>query len=167
MAKLCMAHASTHGARKPPGPKRKREKERLNYGNCKCHLRWRTQSRLGQKEERKWVITMASYALQRHLEWRTQSRLGQKTVDENNGQLRFVRHPPSLLDHFQSNMMLIFGPGGFACATLGGVAMRSWPLLLPSFTLLFLSFTSFAFDPLRGKFVSPNILAQAACVRHA
>ena len=29
MAKLRMAHASTHGARKPPGPK----KERLNDGN--------------------------------------------------------------------------------------------------------------------------------------
>ena len=28
MAKLCMAHASTHGARKPPGPK-----ERLNDGD--------------------------------------------------------------------------------------------------------------------------------------
>ena len=34
MAKLHMAHASTHGARKPPGPKeRKRKKERLNDGN--------------------------------------------------------------------------------------------------------------------------------------
>ena len=34
MAKLRMAHASTHGARKPPGPKRRREKkERLNDGN--------------------------------------------------------------------------------------------------------------------------------------
>ena len=29
MAKLSMAHASTHGARKPPGPK----EERLNDGN--------------------------------------------------------------------------------------------------------------------------------------
>ena len=29
MAKLRMAHASTHGARKPPGPKKE---ERLNYG---------------------------------------------------------------------------------------------------------------------------------------
>ena len=38
-----------------------------------------------------------------------------------------------------------FGPGGFACATRGGVAMRSWPLLLPSFSL------SFSFDPLRGN----------------
>ena len=27
MAKLRMAHASTHGARKPPGPKKKREGE--------------------------------------------------------------------------------------------------------------------------------------------
>ena len=31
MAKLRMAHASTHGARKPPGPKKK--KERLNNGD--------------------------------------------------------------------------------------------------------------------------------------
>ena len=31
-----------------------------------------------KEEERKLVITMASYALQRHLVWRTQSRLGQK-----------------------------------------------------------------------------------------
>ena len=28
MAKLRMAHASTHGARKPPGPKKERERER-------------------------------------------------------------------------------------------------------------------------------------------
>ena len=28
MAKLRMAHASTHGARKPPGPKRKKEREK-------------------------------------------------------------------------------------------------------------------------------------------
>ena len=35
MAKLRMAHASTHGARKPPGSKRKkeRERERLNDGD--------------------------------------------------------------------------------------------------------------------------------------
>ena len=32
MAKLRMAHASTHGAGKPPGPK-KEERERLNDGN--------------------------------------------------------------------------------------------------------------------------------------
>ena len=32
MAKLRMAHASTHGARKPPGPKRKRERG-ANDGN--------------------------------------------------------------------------------------------------------------------------------------
>ena len=30
------------------------------------------------KKDRKLVIAMASYALQRHLGWRTQSRLGQK-----------------------------------------------------------------------------------------
>ena len=35
MAKLRMAHASTHGARKPPGPKKKRErkKERAKVGD--------------------------------------------------------------------------------------------------------------------------------------
>ena len=46
MVKLCMAHASTHGARKPPGPK-----ERANYGNnngqathgARKHA-WRTQA---------------------------------------------------------------------------------------------------------------------------
>ena len=51
-----------------------------------------------------------------------------------------------------------FGPGGFACATRGCVAMRSWPLFLPSFSPLL----SFPFDPLRGNsrgwnFFSPNI----------
>ena len=43
---------------------------------------------------------------------------------------------------------LAIGPGGFACATRGGIAMHRWPLLLPSFSLSF-------------------FLAQAACVRHA
>ena len=33
MAKLRMAHASTHGARKPPGPKEEEEEERLNDGD--------------------------------------------------------------------------------------------------------------------------------------
>ena len=36
-------------------------------------------------------------------------------------------------------MTLAFGPGGFGCATRGGVAMRSWPLLLPAFSLLLLT----------------------------
>ena len=31
------------------------------------------------------------------------------------------------------------GPGGFACATQGGVAMCSWPLFLPTFCLSSLS----------------------------
>ena len=35
MAKLRMAHASTHGARKPPGPKERR----LNDGNNNGQLR--------------------------------------------------------------------------------------------------------------------------------
>ena len=44
-----------------------------------------------------------------------------------------------------------FGPGGFVCVTLGGVAMRSWPLLLSLFSLPFFSLSpSFAFDPLGG-----------------
>ena len=33
MAKLRMAHASKHGARKPPGPKKEEREERLNNGN--------------------------------------------------------------------------------------------------------------------------------------
>ena len=49
---LWVAHA------KPPGPKTEREKDR------------------------KLVITMASYALQRHLRWRTLSRLGQFCVPQ-------------------------------------------------------------------------------------
>ena len=61
-----------------------------------------------------------------------------------------------------------FGPGGFACATRGGVAMRSWPLFLSLFSLslsLSLSFSPFfAFDPLRRishvrNNFSPNIWA--------
>ena len=63
--------------------------------------------KVGQKEktenrererDRKLVITMASYALQRHLGWRTQSRLGQKKerrakVGNNNGQLCIATPP--------------------------------------------------------------------------
>ena len=51
MAKLRTAHASTHGARKPPEPKRKKEEERLNDGDnngqathgARKHA-WRTQA---------------------------------------------------------------------------------------------------------------------------
>ena len=51
MAKLRMAHASTHGARKPPGPKEEEEEERLNDGDnngqathgARKHA-WRTQA---------------------------------------------------------------------------------------------------------------------------
>ena len=44
MAKLRMAHASTHGARKPPGPKKKkREKERAKVGDNNGQA-WRTQA---------------------------------------------------------------------------------------------------------------------------
>ena len=44
------------------------------------------------------------------------------------------------------------GPGSFACAKRGAIAICSWPLLLQSFSLsslLFLFSPSFAFDPLR------------------
>ena len=37
----------------------------------------KTERKRKKKRERKLVITMARYALQRHLGWRTQSRLGQ------------------------------------------------------------------------------------------
>ena len=50
MAKLRMAHASTHGARKPPGPKRKRERG-ANDGNNNgqaTHGARKHASRLGQ-----------------------------------------------------------------------------------------------------------------------
>ena len=51
-----------------------------------------------RERDRKLVITMASYALQRHLGLRTQSRLGQKKerrakVGNNNGQL-YIATPP-------------------------------------------------------------------------
>ena len=39
------------------------------------------------------------------------------------------------------------GPGGFACATAGGVAVHSWPLLLPAFGLSSL-ISLFLFRPL-------------------
>ena len=35
-----------------------------------------------KKEDRKLVITMASYTLQRHFGWRTQSRLGQENHEQ-------------------------------------------------------------------------------------
>ena len=55
MAKLRMAHASTHGARKPPGPKKdreKREKDRTMVITM-AKLRMAHASRLGQN----WVVT--------------------------------------------------------------------------------------------------------------
>ena len=61
---------------------KERKKERLKVVNNYGHLGWRTQGAWAKKREReierKLVITMASYALQRHLGWRTQSHLGQK-----------------------------------------------------------------------------------------
>ena len=61
MAKLRMANASTHGARKPPGPK----EERLNDGNnngqathgARKHA-WRTQAAWAKKKDWTMVITM-------------------------------------------------------------------------------------------------------------
>ena len=53
---------------------------------------------------------------------------------------------------------LIFGPGGFVCATRGDVAMPSWPLLLPTFALSLSLFSpSFAFDPLGETPVAENL----------
>ena len=58
-----------------------------------------------------------------------------------------------LLIIFHIYHSMYFGPGGFACATRGGVAMRSWPLLLPTFALSHsLSFFYvFCFWPTLGK----------------
>ena len=42
-----------------------------------------------EKKDRKLVITMASYALQRHLGWHTQSRLGQKIRDRQADRHRY------------------------------------------------------------------------------
>ena len=38
MAKLRMAHASTHGARKPPGPKKKEEERTMVTTMAKLHM---------------------------------------------------------------------------------------------------------------------------------
>ena len=45
-----------------------------------------------------------------------------------------MRSWPLLLPTFT---LLFYGPGGFACATRGGVVMSSWLLLLPTFSLSF------------------------------
>ena len=77
---------------------------------------------------------------------------------------------------FKSNLGLIyFGPGGFACTTRGGVAMRRWPLLLPTFGLSFsllrlLLLTHFGESPKAENLFPPifwhnqKILVQA-CLR--
>ena len=52
------------------------------------YIRSGSKAKDGEKErERNWVITMASYALQRNLGWRTQSRLGQKSAVRANSDL--------------------------------------------------------------------------------
>ena len=73
--------------------------------------------------------------------------------------------PSFVFDPLQgySRLWKFVGPGGFACANRGGVAMRNWPLLLPIFS--FFSPSS-AFDPLRRisrvwKFVGPGGFACA------
>ena len=59
----------------------------------------------------------------------------------------FMRLMDNLWENFWDlecvSFQLTFGPGGFACATRAGVAMFSWPLLLPSFGLSFFSFFIF------------------------
>ena len=69
MAKLRMAHVSTHGARKPPGPKkRERKRERAKVGDnngqathgARKHA-WRTQAAWAKREPKS-VLTMANYA---------------------------------------------------------------------------------------------------------
>ena len=53
-----------------------------------------------------------------------------------------LRGPPDVAFAMRSLLLLLpsfnlslFGLGGFACATQGGVAMCSWPLLLPLLSL--------------------------------
>ena len=41
MAKLRMAHASTHGARKPPGPKERNYFKRMNLPDARIWFRYR------------------------------------------------------------------------------------------------------------------------------
>ena len=74
--------------------------------------------------------------------------------------------------YIQIFRLYIFGPGGFACATRGDVAMRSLAIVITIVQSFFLSLSLFffffslssAFDPLRGishvrNNFSPNILA--------
>ena len=57
-----------------------------------------------RKKDRKYVITMASYALQRHLGWQTQSRLGQCS---QNCILVFTGFPPALIILYKPDNMII------------------------------------------------------------
>ena len=50
MAKLRMAHASTHGARKPPGPKKRGEKEERKLVKTMAKLRMAHASRHGARK---------------------------------------------------------------------------------------------------------------------
>ena len=57
MAKLLMAHASTHGAHKPPGPKERKKRERAKVGDNNDQAmhggrkhEWRTQAAWGKKK---------------------------------------------------------------------------------------------------------------------
>ena len=53
MAKLRMAHASTHCARKPPGPRGEREKERMNNGDNNGQATHGARKPPGPKERKK------------------------------------------------------------------------------------------------------------------
>ena len=70
MAKLRRAHASTHGARKPPGPKERKKRERSkvadNNGQATHGARkhaWRTQATWANKN-----ILLVGYLLITYLE---------------------------------------------------------------------------------------------------
>ena len=76
----------THRRFPEVGQKQKTEKKKREVGKNNGQLRIATSPRVAhakppgpkrEKRDRKLVITMASYALQRHLGWRTQSHLGQ------------------------------------------------------------------------------------------
>ena len=68
------------------GQKQSTEKKKREVGNNNGQIRIATPPRVAhakppgskrEKRDRKLVITMASYALQRHHGWRTESHLGQ------------------------------------------------------------------------------------------
>ena len=54
------------------------------------------QEKKRREKDRKLVITMASYGLQRHLGWRTKSCLGQNKFDQQQIQLKSAKQPNSM-----------------------------------------------------------------------